>query len=659
MTRSILLVLMLVPLSAMEVAVRVVQRTYTVETAESGARGAKPGEGATKPGHYPVRGTHQRNEETVEVVELDNGLITAVVCPAWGGRLLRVTDNSTGVDYFQVREIIQDYMPWQAGGVKASFPFFEHGLPLRIPAGWRVVRGADGSATVAMDLRFTDRNSPADALRYGGFSDEILTVCVTVAPETTLVTWQQRKDNPNPLPRGDRLWNLVCFPQQWIGVETEEPTKDGGVRRKRVADQEAMRDATRMLFPATWVTDHGPTSVHTSPHWSALENWEVSHFAVEIAAPFVGAYYPQEPVPLNRLRIHQPEPRAAAKLYTAFWADMVEHWGGIGDVFEHPGILRPGHAPVAFAHAFWITQGLGEVVWADTEVAVSITDDRVQVQTPRTVAAATVTGVGGAVIAQGACGPHTVLTGHGDHRHLRIEIDGRVVLDRAFPLERPVPAKDTLVPPHIQAIFATLSAANPYRLESESFGRNEGMPGATDAAQAITTITAASDPVQALSIARAAHRLGLLDEVVRVAQWFPGPEADLLLGLVATERNQDSDFGSAGWEADWLRALRHRRLGDTTAAVKAVDRYVSQVPDAWYPRLAAAYWQDDIALARTLAASHPASPEAQLVLQLLGDADALDDLIRQRPEASRQCDRFRRMLVDGIWSPMPRYGNHP
>lgn len=635
------------------VEVRYVERTYQVTTAEAGARRAKPGEGDRKPGNYAIRGTKQTNPETITTIELDNGLVTAVIAPAWGARLLRVTDNHTGVDYFEVRDEIQGFMPFQAGGVKASFPFFEHGMPLHHQAGHRVVSHDDGSVSVAMDLRFSHYTHPRHATRYGAFSDEILSVVVTLEPDSALVTWAQRKDNPNDLPRGDRFWNLACFPQALIGEEVEQQRRDGSTRMRFQSDRAAMQAETEFLFPANWVVDHGPTTVHTSPHWSALDNWEVSHFAIDVAAPFVGAWYPNEHI--SRLRIDQDGERIAAKLYTAYWATMVEQWGGIGDVFEHPGLLQPGHQPVQFEQAFWIAQNLsGPVTWADRQVALHIADDRVEVQAPQDGQAEVIDATG-AIIASGPVGPHTALAGTGDTSRLIIRIDGETVLEQGFPLERPAPARDTTTPPAIMATFERLAGPNPYRIESESFGSNEGMPNALHAGTHIRKVTAEHDRTEALSLARAAYRIGMLAEAERVCGLFAGPEADLLLGLIAWERGTDHDFGSAGWQADWLRSLRACRAGDTSGALAAVDRYLAQVPNAWYPRLARSWWAQDTAAARTLAAENPASPEAQVVLELLGEAADYTSLIEGNQGATEHVARFRALITDGSWAPMPRF----
>jgi hypothetical protein len=123
--------------------------------------------------------TEQRE---VEVVILRNRYVEAWIVPEWGGRLIRAYDPRTEVEYFARLEGTIDFKPWDAfGGVKASFPFFEHGLILSNPAAWRVVAGDDGSQTVAMDLRFTQHRQARDIARYGQY-DASLTAPTAMTP---------------------------------------------------------------------------------------------------------------------------------------------------------------------------------------------------------------------------------------------------------------------------------------------------------------------------------------------------------------------------------------------------------------------------------------------------------------------------------------------
>jgi len=543
--------------------------------------------------------------------------------------------------------------------VKASFPYFEHGLHLRQPAGYRIVKDADGSVTVASDIRFTQHQEFNDGDRYGRYTDETLNVFVTVKPGTTEVFFRVRKENPTPLPRSDRLWNVACFPAERLTrQELVKDKKTGKEEMKEVADVPEMKKKTQFLYPPRWVTDHGPTTVHTSPHWTTPDNWDVSHFAIDCPYPFGGGYYPQEKI--NRLRIHDTEfsKGPGSKLYSCFWAPMFELWGGQGLVFEHPGALKPAHEPVEFTHRFYIAQNIGPVSYANDDVAVSVAGKQFEMVAPR-AGTAIVADATGNVVATGPIGPHTVLKGTFDGAKLVVKLDGKQVLDQTFPLDRPIPAKETPVPLHIQELLAKLKAPSPYKFELEGHQNHIGLTTCRDALGAARAVQSAGNPEQVLSLARVCIRLGALDEAKRLAELVPGPGADYVLGLIAWEKGEAADFKSAGWEAEYMRALQAVQQKNTDAAIKHVDAYLAKVPTAWRPRLAKAFWSKDAAAAQQLAQENAGSPEAQLVLNLLGQPNELEALLKNNPHADLHIKLFRAELEEGKWQPLPRFQPKP
>lgn len=655
MIRPTVLLLFAGALSAVDaVTATVTPMTFTVGTKPMGSRGSKAPNGD---GYYPLRGVKPTlTETTVDVVVLDNGLVEAWVVPAWAGRLLRARDKRTGADYFAYDPTpIEGFLPWNPGGVKSSFPFFEHGTHLDQPAGYRIVHAADGAVTVACDLRFTQHAAGADRLRYGRFGDEALGLMVTVRPGSTVVDWRQRKDNPNPLPRGDRLWNDTSFPLTPV-FRTEQVVdqKTGQTVAKEVPDLAGCAANIDFLFPARWVVDHGPTHVHTSPHWSALSNWNVSHFAIDAPYGFTGGWYPRED--RNRLRINDTRPGhgAAVKLWSAPGRPLFEIWGGEGIVFEKPGHLQPAYRPVEFTNRFWVAQGIGAVDFATADAAVGVEGTAFALVASR-AARAEVRDDTGVVVASGAVDPWTPLTGTFSGRRLAVALDGVPAFAQDFPLDRPLPVKETAVPPAIAQAFAELTAPDPQFFEKQCVGRNEGQPGLTDALDAARKVVDGSEPQQAQSLARAVFRLGRLDEAERLCRLAPGPRSDYLLGLIAWERGQAVDFAAAGWEADYLRALLAVQRGNRAEAVTLVDRYLAEVPDAWYPRLARAFWVGDAEAARGLASGNPASPEAQVVLALLGQPNDVAALLTGNPHADIHLAIFRDQLERGAWRSLPRY----
>jgi hypothetical protein len=629
MPRSLTLCILACGLAAADaVTVRVESMAFPTAIAEKTVRRGSPEDGS---GFYP-RGAWREETRTVEVVKLSNGLVEAWIVPAWGARLIRAIDLETKADYFWWTGKAKANLGWDApGGVKPSFPFFEHGTHLDQPASWRVVEGADGSRTVAMDLRFTQYAQERERQRYGRFSDEALDVMVTLSPGSTVVRWRQRKENLAPLPRAERMWNDTLFPiQRPVTRQQVVNPKTKVAEEKEVEDRAAMQALNRIIYPVRYVTDHGPTTVHSSPHWTNPGNWDVSHFAIDAPWHFAGVF--DVPSRTSRLRIND-EQGPAAKLFSGWWAPFIEHWGGVGQVFERPGRLLPAWQPVEFTHRFWIAQGIGEVSYANDDAAVHVEGGRFELLTSR----ARNVSVNGAPAAP--VGPHTVLTGAFDGKILKVvDAAGTVLLDQRFPLDRPVPAKDEVIPPEVKQKYdAIVASGGP---EGETVATNEGAQGALDGI--------ATNP-------RVAYRFGQFDTALRLLGEDHAPEADYLRGLIAWERDGKPDFGTATWQADYHRALQAVQAKDMKTAVAKAESYIAAVPTAWYPRLARACWARDAAAAKTLAAENPASPEAQLVLKLLGLPHELDKLLAGNAEAAKHVALFEAQLTTGAWQHPTRY----
>jgi hypothetical protein len=313
---------------------------------------------------------------------------------------------------------------------------------------------------------------------------------------------------------------------------------------------------------------------------------------------------------------------------------------------------------VEFTHRFYIAQGIGQADYANDHVAVGIDGQAFAMISPRP-GEAKVTDGSGKTVAQGPVGPHAKLQGEFDGKRLIVSIDGRQVMDRTFPLPRPKPARDTPVPAEVRKAYDKLVAPDPQRFEKECFGRNEGMPGVLGAIRAAKKIANGADKAFVTSLARSLFRLGRLQEAERLAKLAPGPQADYVRGLIAWEKGAQVDFGQAGWEADYMRALLAIQNGDKAKAVKLAESYIEHVPTAWRPRLAKACWSGDKAAAKALAAENPGSPEAQLVLKLLGEDHELKALLRNNPSADHHVKLFEAALMEGKWEHLPRYPSSP
>ena len=129
-------------------------------------------------------------------------------------------------------------------------------------------------------------------------------------------------------------------------------------------------------------------------------------------------------------------------------------------------------------------------------------------------------------------------------------------------------------------------------------------------------------------------------------------------GLIAIESGQTSDFGQAGPEADYLRALGKIAQGENSQAIELIESYLRFAPLAYRPRLTLAYISNNKQLAESLAEENLGSPEAQLVLSLLGDTSAateLQKLLKGNVDAAQHIAAYQHELERGVYTVVSRY----
>jgi tetratricopeptide (TPR) repeat protein len=614
-------------------------------------------------------------------VLLRNGLLEVEVAPKGGMYVTRATDRTTG------QTICTD--------LKLNFPFFEHGIKPDQPAGYRLVRGPHGSATVAMNMRFGHHQAPEDVRRYGRFSERALSEMVTVRPGSAAVEWHGRVDNPTPLRRSERLWDRAFMPSP---------------------------PETVFLMPASHGVEHNALWIRTWPVWpetdpatgqtrpvdvSLRSNWRrgrpTQYFGLWPRYGFAGAYYPSQGT--NRLRISDPKGDPGMKFYCA--GDPFELWGGTTVVFESPGRLLEGYTPTEFRKWFYLVRGIGRVHWADALVAVHAATGQeplVQVTGPRPMRGVYV------VVAddrtpvawqEGEIGPGRVITVRPSRplRKFRVLIqqqephtipgdDGRPVLvphvamllDRTFPLD--IPDSGDLYQKARDE--CNHGGVRPDFIEADEYPHHHspGALAATGAAKKL--LAAASPPVAALeSLAYACYRIGDFPNAAalakRVLEAEPGSaHAHHVLGLIAYEEGRLQDAGPllerAGTQANYLRALMAHAAGRDDQALTLLETMVRLQPRVYRPRMLLAILEakagrTDTAMgvADVLVGQDPASPEAcetlRRVAEVAGRADvakeaaeARDALLKDNPDAPRQFGLFLKELDQGRWTYPARYG---
>lgn len=589
-------------------------------------------------------------------IVIDNGLIRVVIAPELGLRVLAAWDLSVPgedpVPFFdgQGGTVLTNSWLKGAGGVEPSFPYYESGTStVHQGGGYRIVENADGSVTVAMNMRMDHRQTEMDMGFLGKYGDRPLSGMVTVRPGSNLFEITYRAENHNPTRRSDRIWNNTFFP----GGATE------AIFPVYYAADHCLRDY--------WVVDGNPTNSHASD------------FGLFPRYPFSGMWYADEEV--NRLRISDPETAPGLKLYDQLWQEYYEIWGSTNTIFEGPEDFVREYEPLELTQCNYVTRGLSKVAYADRHIAVSLPQSGRFEMIATRPATVTVRGLDGeTLVEQAPIGPRTAVTGAFTDG-IEVEFDGMTV----FRGELPVPlSRDTAGLGALRE-SARLSWGDGGHRNSELMGeqafqyaRNIELEDLGSKWWTLSTFAVAFLQVSegqkpsvsreaALSAANTCYKLGRLD---RARIWASlanfkekTPEADYLLGLIAWERGQAVDWGEAGVLANYHRALTAIREGDRARAVELLSAYVKEFPDAYRPRLALAYLTRDLHAAIRLSMENPGSPEALAVLNELGYAPAAADLqtlVDTRTGSDVALDDFMKEITEGVWRHGRRYEyTHP
>ena len=626
---------------------------------------------------------------TFPVVALNNGLVEVKVVPTLGMRIWNAVDLKTNTSLagtadprYWEKAVIQGNCGWTAGYVEPSFPSYEHGMfVLDQPAGWRVIRRGDGSATVAMNMRFTRHQHARDLARYGRYGDRALSGWVTLRPGESRYSVTYRVDNPNPLRRSNRLWvNFILHADGY--------------------------DAEHILYPVGWHTGHaawGFAAVHGAGGTPTFQG--VSMFAVHPDYDFAGVYSQARDV--NCLLV-KDRTAQGLKLYTpgGRGGGVMEIWTGTNEVFEHSGWFLDPYLPTRQTITCYNVSGIGRVTYANRDVAFAASvKEGFKLLCPA-AGKVEVTDGGQRVLAAGLAGPGKVLEGSFSDR-MWVKIDGRLVADVSMPVlctpptgkkAGASPAADGPPPlaygdvkeiyeekvkplggpcrPELEVIagnHGTPSPQDDLRLAGQivrggpravvaanARGRDEARPStARGSNEAGSARPFAVDADRALSAANCCYRLGHLDLAGKLCDLIGRrPETDYLRGLIAWERGQKVDFAAAGLDSNYHRAMLAIQNGNKDKAVELLKQLVAARPKVYRPRLMLAYLTKDAALASALADENPGSPEAQLVGELLGVAgakEAKDSLLQNNPSAAEQVEAFRAELTAGKWQHMPRF----
>lgn len=384
-----------------------------------------------------------------DLIVLENEYLTVRVCPEVQGAVVRAVYKPTGQDLFFYEGQAKDWLPFWESGVKASFPYHEHGMRTLQPASWCVRRGADGSVTVALWMEFSRHTDPWEVRSYGRYSTMLLSQLITLRPAEGSFTVTYRVVNPSPYRQGLQCWNDVFFPRNHTAsgaIQAGEPPPEAST--------------SELIFPAAYVSHHaGKDFRRFRPEMAHLARYNylphISIFSWAIPYGFAGLWYPAPRI--NRLRIFDPNVAPGTKVFlngegayvpgTTFshTYNFVEIWGGFDNIFEGAEHwIAPGQAR-SFTHRFTLIEGIGKVHYANDDVAVHVrpTGDkpRAEAVTLRNVTDLRAAWNGKSLGRPRRCGPDRParfdLPGGAESGRLVLRAAGRVILDRPFPL--PIP----------------------------------------------------------------------------------------------------------------------------------------------------------------------------------------------------------------------------
>ena len=664
-------------------------------------------------GLHPGRGSRRLVEDrTFDTVVLENEFLRVQAIPRLGGVVYRCVflpapqrrSGQAGQDIFFLEGKGKDWIPFWESGVKASFPFREHGIRPDQPASWRVVRGGDGSATLAMWMEFSRFDAPANRGTFGRFSDMTLSQHVTLRPGEALLRLTYRVANPSPWKQGWKIWNDALLPRN----DTPRGVVQGDAPPPRHTD-------TQLVYPARWVSWHNGEKLHELTadecRVAAHRDEHISLFAWDLAAPFAGLWYPS--VRVNRLRIFDPASAPGAKFYfrgEGTWSaadraghmyNFIELWGGPHHVFE--GIedwIAPGQAR-QIAHCFAYVRGIGKADFANERAAVCFVPGerpRVEIVTFRPTSELNVFADGKQVAAALACGPDrpavVELPRPCAAARVRLVARGEALADVRLPLEIP----DNRAA-H-ERIRRAVSLRGPDVAENHE---RSGVPTAWG-----RSILRARYPDETLDAGRVALNLGQLDSAVAHlrAHLFADAnsgdgEAWHLLGAALLEGGKGDEARAAFEkavraarpypEARYFLALGDVAAGRTADAAAQLARLIAERPAHWHGRLLLAYLlgtpvgggpravvaanargrdeaRPSTALAAALASEDPADPRAAWVLwqaaaaagqpKLAAEAKAAFEALSAEPGAKRRMDEFL-AAAHGRYMPARRYRMAP
>ncbi len=662
MRYTILALLLLAPAAlARDVTVSAVEKTYPI---------AAPGK---RKGFPPVEKFQGKDTVTTTAVVLENRYLRVAVLPELGGRLVEAVYKPTGEDLFWRHDEIRDGVSWSMGGGRWSFPFWEHGRHFDETGGYVVTRAGDGSATVAVDMRFDAFLLPRETGRYGRATNLRLAQMLTLRPDEAAFTWTGRVTNPLPIRHGFKLWYLL-----------RQPAVEG----------------TRVCLPAAAVTGHG---AHQLDPWdvdTVVRDLQTSVFAIGMRHGFAGWFFPGRN--LNVLRVQAPDlvPGAKQVLYRPSRRGYIEMWGGTHEVFEECGRFLPAFGAYEATIHVLAAVGIGEADFANEHAAVRCRREgdawhvAVAPTGPHETLEVALAPAGRrddpVLVARGPASPEQPLAGTARDLHegpvvLAVRSEAKELVRQTFPIDRgPMPEKEFAA---VQArTNGTLRGGKGLYAEATDLVAEHQLSLPRTAGMHEAILAESDDPRALLDAARRLMRVREDDEAVRaglekvLAARPDHPHAHLYLAmwLLEADRPEEADAHLAKARAlpggRYLAALRAVARGRAAEALELARSGLEAEPaDTFYadedsslalrqpgstvantrPLLLVAVLHETLgqasearAVAEGLLRDDPALIEAWMIL---GDEARLRTLTEANPSGRRAAEATLAALRAGRW----------
>lgn len=350
---------------------------------------------------FPAKGAPRQfsGPQSLPMVTLSHGLFEVDILPEQASVVSRVR-NRDGMDWFYFEERIKDWIPWWESGVKASFPFMEHGIRERQPSAWQVIRPTNQSLRYSSWMEFSRHHSLKESVQFGRHSNMILEQDVEVRANDPRLRITYRVTNPMPYRQGLQCWNDAFWPR----YHHPKGIVQGNVKISYPDDAELFGDMD-------WASDHlGQKFQSFNPkkhNPRSPGKYAYSFFIWDVQEGWTGVYYPS--VDVARIRLVDPKKAPGTKWWwrTPGGQDDVNHnfiemWGGTDHVFE--GVerwLAPGHQWEA-TWTYLTLEGLGKPIKVNEDGMIGLKGNRISAATFNRVDKAELW-VDGKKVAEGPC----------------------------------------------------------------------------------------------------------------------------------------------------------------------------------------------------------------------------------------------------------------